>query len=62
MGQPHSAEYREKLGDELGIGHTNGKQFLKRIQMFQITKEEISVAMDKIGLPIPTTQGQELVQ
>ena len=61
MGQPHSAEYREKLGDELGIGHTNGKQFLKRIQMFQITKEEISVAMDKIGLPIPTTQGQELV-
>ena len=61
IGQPQSALYREKLGDELGIGHTNGKQFLKRIQMFQITKEEISVAIEKIGLPIPETQGQELV-
>ncbi|MGP6145647.1 ribonuclease M5 [Jeotgalibaca sp. A122] len=61
LGQPHSAIYREKLGDELGIGHTNGKQFVKKVHMFQITKQEIIAAMEKIGLPIPTAQGQELV-
>lgn len=53
IGQSHSAWYREQLGDELGIGYTNGKQFIKRVQMFQITKEEILTAMKKIDRALP---------
>lgn len=62
IGQPRSAEYRELLGDALGIGHTNGKQFAKRIQMFQISKQDIIAAMDQVGLPIPPAQGRELAE
>ncbi|MDR2833571.1 MAG: ribonuclease M5 [Streptococcaceae bacterium] len=40
---------REKLGDELRIGYTNGKQLVKRLKMFRITKEEFEEAMEKIN-------------
>ncbi|KAF1303608.1 ribonuclease M5 [Enterococcus saccharolyticus] len=38
-------ERREKLGDELRIGYTNGKQLTKRLAMFRITEEELIAAM-----------------
>lgn len=39
---------REKLGIYLKIGYANGKQLHKRLQMFQITKEQFSMAMKHI--------------
>lgn len=41
-------EKREKLGDELRIGYTNGKQLEKRLRMFQITFKEFEQAMKKV--------------
>ena len=38
-------EKREKLGDELRIGYTNGKQLKKRLKMFRITPKELAQAM-----------------
>ncbi|MTH55263.1 ribonuclease M5 [Bacillus mangrovi] len=48
IGHPLASERREKLGTSLKIGHTNGKQLLKRLQMFQITKPAFEEAMDRI--------------
>ncbi|CZR03652.1 ribonuclease M5 [Trichococcus ilyis] len=45
VGHADSARYRELLGDALGIGHTNGKQLLKRLRMFQLGKEDVNAAM-----------------
>jgi ribonuclease M5 len=39
---------REKLGLLLKIGYTNGKQLHKRLQMFQISREEYIQAVTKI--------------
>lgn len=39
---------REKLGESLNIGYTNGKQLEKRLQMFQITPEQVIEAMQRI--------------
>lgn len=36
---------REKIGKQLRIGYTNGKQLHKRLMMFQISKEEFAAAM-----------------
>lgn len=41
-------ERREKLGDELRIGYTNGKQLAKRLKMFRITEAELLEAMKKV--------------
>lgn len=38
-------EKREKLGDELRIGYTNGKQLEKRLKMFRVTPKELAQAM-----------------
>ena len=43
---------REKLGEILGIGYSNGKQLLNRLNNFGITREEFLEAIegiDKIG-------------
>lgn len=48
IGGPGAAKRREKLGTLLQIGHTNGKQLLKRLSMFQITKAEFENAMRQI--------------
>lgn len=53
IGNAHSASYREVLGDALGIGHANGKQFVKRMEMFRIPKEEVVAVMEEKGLPVP---------
>lgn len=39
---------REKLGELLNIGYTNGKQLKKRLGMFQISKEKFLDAMKEI--------------
>lgn len=43
-----SREKREQLGDYLRIGYTNGKQLLKRLNMFRITEEELVAAMREL--------------
>ena len=47
MGQG-TKQRREKIGDELRIGYTNGKQLQKRLSMFRITKEELIAALEKV--------------
>lgn len=39
---------REKMGDILGIGYGNAKQFLRRLNHYQITMEEFQEALEKI--------------
>ncbi|MBO1004465.1 ribonuclease M5 [Pseudogracilibacillus auburnensis] len=39
---------REQLGSILHIGYTNGKQLLNRLHMFQISKNELDLAMKHI--------------
>lgn len=48
MAGSQSKELREKIGDELRIGYTNGKQLQKRLAMFQITIEELIAALKKV--------------
>lgn len=39
---------RRKLGERLQIGQPNGKQLLKRLNMFQISKEDFIKAMEEV--------------
>ncbi|PYZ91540.1 ribonuclease M5 [Salipaludibacillus keqinensis] len=39
---------RARLGDELNIGYTNGKQLYKRLKQFRVTKEEFQRAAAKV--------------
>ena len=48
MGGPHAKVRRSQLSEELRIGHTNGKQLLKRLQMFEISKREFEDVMTRI--------------
>lgn len=48
IGGPSASKKRERLGELLQIGHTNGKQLLKRLTMFQISKAQFEEAMLKI--------------
>ncbi len=47
-GGPNSKSKREKVGNFLGIGYCNSKQFLNRLNNFGITKEELVEAMEVI--------------
>ena len=40
IGEADSRDRREKLGNMLAIGYGNGKTFLKKLNSFDITKEE----------------------
>jgi ribonuclease M5 len=46
LGSEGSRERRTRVGECLRIGYTNGKQLLKRLQMFQITKEQLFQAVE----------------
>ncbi|RDW15295.1 ribonuclease M5 [Oceanobacillus arenosus] len=48
IGGSKSSSRREKLGELLQIGHTNGKQLLKRLSVFQITREQFEAAMIRV--------------
>ncbi|WP_110926073.1 ribonuclease M5 [Bacillus massiliglaciei] len=48
IGQADSSERREKLGIDLKIGYTNGKQLYNRLKMFRISKAAFQEAAAKI--------------
>ncbi len=48
IGGPQASSRREKLGIELHIGKTNGKQLLRRLNMFQITRRQLNEVMKQI--------------
>ncbi|HHU18769.1 MAG TPA: ribonuclease M5 [Bacilli bacterium] len=48
IGGAQARTRREKLTDRLRIGHANGKQLLKRLQMFRITPEQLKLEMEII--------------
>lgn len=41
IGKQQSKEKRKLLGERLNIGYPNGKQLLKRLTMFQISKQQL---------------------
>ncbi|KIL34943.1 DNA primase [Cohnella kolymensis] len=43
-----SARRRERMGELLGIGYANGKQFHKRCLMFRITRAEFLAALEQL--------------
>ena len=45
IGHPQSKERRNRIGEILNIGMTNGKQLHKRLMMFQITIEQFAEAI-----------------
>ncbi|MBP1970344.1 ribonuclease M5 [Virgibacillus natechei] len=45
IGGAKASSRRDRLGELLQIGHTNGKQLLKRLTLFQITKEQFEQAV-----------------
>lgn len=46
--QPDAAERRMKMGNLLGIGYGNGKQFHKRLRIFGISREEFATALSQM--------------
>jgi ribonuclease M5 len=43
-----AAKRRERMGELLGIGYANGKQFHKRCVVFRITREEFAKALEQL--------------
>ncbi|MFZ3578504.1 ribonuclease M5 [Virgibacillus sp. DJP39] len=48
IGGPRASYRRNRLNQFLQIGHTNGKQLLKRLTMFQITHKQFEEAIKHI--------------
>jgi len=44
---PNARQLRQKIGETLNIGYTNGKQLLKRAQQFGLTRDQILTALKK---------------
>ncbi|WP_283572239.1 ribonuclease M5 [Streptococcus agalactiae] len=44
-----SRKRREYLGNQLRIGYSNGKQLLKRLRLFGVTKAEVEECMEGYG-------------
>ena len=47
-GHSDSKNLREKLGKKLGIGYSNGKQLLSKLNRYDINMEEFIKAMEEI--------------
>jgi len=47
-GGPNSREKRESLGETLGIGYSNSKQLLNRLNNFGIGRQEFELALERI--------------
>lgn len=47
-GHSNSKELRERLGEKLRLGYSNGKQLLSKLNHYGITMEEFEKAMDEI--------------
>ncbi|GAB4072107.1 ribonuclease M5 [Barrientosiimonas marina] len=48
IGSSKASRRRDHLGEILKIGHTNGKQLLKRLTMFRISQEQFDKAMQQV--------------
>lgn len=48
LGTDNAQIRRDRLGRILGIGHANGKQFLSRLNNYDITREEFNKAILKL--------------
>lgn len=48
IGGPDARKRREVLGMMLNIGYVNGKQLLKRLQMFQVTQADFQAAVVRL--------------
>lgn len=49
IGNDNASKRRGKIGDEIGIGYLSAKQFLKRLNSFGITREELEAAVLNIN-------------
>lgn len=47
-GSPKSSELRDRLGKQLGIGYSNSKQFLNKLNKYGITREEFLKALGEL--------------
>jgi ribonuclease M5 len=47
VGNDNASKIRGRIGDEIGIGYCSAKQFLKRLNTFGITREELEDALLK---------------
>lgn len=47
-GSPRAAERRAEMGRILGLGHTNAKQFLRRLNRYGIGQEEFDNALEEV--------------
>ncbi len=47
VGSDNASKRRSELGEVLGIGHCSAKQFLKRLNNYGITREELETAVDQ---------------
>ncbi|MBD8500667.1 ribonuclease M5 [Paenibacillus arenosi] len=56
---PGSADRRMRLGELLGIGYCNAKQFLKRCTAFQISREEFEDALTHLYREIEQAKHKE---
>ncbi|WP_080871827.1 ribonuclease M5 [Oceanobacillus timonensis] len=48
IGGKKASGRRKRLGELLHIGHTNGKQLLKRLTQFQISRKQFEEAVERI--------------
>ena len=48
IGNEKAAKRRNCLGNILGIGYGNAKQFLNRLNNYGVTREELELAIDKL--------------
>ncbi|MBF8983726.1 ribonuclease M5 [Lutibacter sp. B2] len=48
VGSQDASSRRDEVGQELGIGYANGKQFLNRLNNYGITREEFEEAIKKL--------------
>lgn len=48
IGGPKARERREKIGEILKIGYTNGKQLHKRLMVFQISRANFMNALQRV--------------
>ncbi len=47
VGHPRAAQTRERVSERLGLGYVNGKQLLKRLQMFGITLAQLEKVLEE---------------
>ena len=47
VGNENASKIRSKLGDMLGIGYCSAKQFLKRLNNYGITRDELEAAINE---------------